>query len=90
MSKSVLLIFLLTVGALSYNWGRPSCNSRGDCGPGPIKTCNDPILCYYCGPNQVFNQDTLYCDCKPGYLPINGVCDRCPEGYTYNADWQQC
>lgn len=38
----------------------------------------------------MFNPDTLYCDCLPGYVPINGQCGKCRDGYQYDPVMQQC
>ena len=75
MSKLPLLLLLLAVGSLCYN-NYYAC-SKPVCKPAiKVMNCYDPH-CYKCGPNETFNPDTLYCDCKEGFLPINGFCGKC-------------
>ena len=92
MTKGILLVMLLAVVTLSYNNGyNYNDYNCPNCKPRPIKVdrCNDP-MCYRCGPNEVFNINTHYCDCEEGYMPINGLCGKCPEGYEYDAILFQC
>ena len=89
MTKIMLVLLLLAVGTLSYN-DYYRCSGPG-CKPRPVKisNCYEP-RCYRCGVNEVFNRDTLYCDCEEGYVPINGVCDKCRYGYEYDPVMQMC
>ena len=85
MRHTLALVLLLAVGILAYKEGNIRCDSPYGCKPAAIKIdrCYMPH-CYRCGINEVFNTDTLYCDCKDGYVPINGVCGRCQDGYSYD------
>lgn len=83
MSKTLIWLLLLAVVAHAYS----SCLN---CKPAvKIMNCYQP-RCYRCGTNEVFNQDTLYCDCKDGYVPINGYCGKCRKGYEYDSVRQEC
>lgn len=88
MNKTVLIVLLLAVGSFAYNVGQ-GCSATW-CKPAvKVQSCIQ-AYCYRCGVNEVLNQDTYYCDCKAGYLPINGVCGKCAEGYQYDSVMQQC
>lgn len=94
----MLLLLLLAVGTLAYNnYYGPSyyfgdhkgCYGSG-CKPAvKIDTCLR-AECYHCEDTEVFNSETLQCECKPGLVNINGWCGICREGYQYDADLMQC
>jgi hypothetical protein len=88
--KALLLLMLLAALSLAYNdklWKIDDCPS---CKPAvKVANCNQP-QCYHCGTNEVLNQATLYCECQPGFQPINGYCGKCREGYQYDPVLMQC
>jgi hypothetical protein len=64
-----------------------NCNG---CRPAPqIATCPD-LHCYQCGHNEVLNPITLNCECSGNNYRINGQCDVCPDGYSYDPVTQWC
>lgn len=91
MSKLVLSVIVLlglaTMGYSSQAYPSDTCNN---CVPAfQIATCPD-LHCYRCQINEILDTTTRLCACLDGFYRVNGVCSKCPDGYSYDPLTQWC
>lgn len=57
------------------------------CKQGFITVKND---CIKCGPNSVFNKDSVSCECLRGSINNNGQCIKCGINQVYDDVYKVC